>query len=182
AAAAVVVDLEVAGGLGEAVLVVHVVQQVVQIEQVHLGGVLVLRDGRGLGQVRGEAAEVQGRAAIRARGAALVGVGDVVAVAVQVGVDVVAAGVGDLRPGDAVGVVPAERRGGRVGRVNDDGEAAVLRALVGRGDDVVDVVFDPVVLGHHRPDGGADTQVVPVPAVGGAEDDVPGERAAAVLP
>src|SRR5262249_59122839 len=120
-------------------------------EQVDLGDVLVLLDGGLLRRVLGEAAEVQVGAAVGPRlPAQLVGVGDVVVVAVEVGVHVVAACVSELGAGDAVGVVPAERRGGRVRRGRLEGEAAVLRALVGPGGDVVGGLRGPVGLGHPR--------------------------------
>ena len=105
AAVAVVVDLEVAARLVEAVLVEHVVDDVVPVEEVRHRGRPV-GAGRS-GQVDGEVAQ-QARAAI--------GLGArrgrrVVAVAVLPGVGVVAAVDGELGTGDTVGVVPAEGRG-----------------------------------------------------------------------
>src|SRR5262249_59725851 len=92
-AAAVVVRLEVARRLRETVLVVDVVGDVDGVEQVHLGDGLVLRDGRLLRGIEGEPAEVQGGAAV---GAPRTGVRNIVVVAVEVCVDVVAAPVRDL--------------------------------------------------------------------------------------
>ncbi len=111
AAVAVVVFLEVAGRLVEAVLVAEVMHDVVPVEQIHDGrfevGAAVRLVGRIVGVVEG-----QGTGAGAGRPAAA----GVVVVAVVLGEDVVAAGVGEVGRVVAVGVVPAEGRSDRIGR------------------------------------------------------------------
>ena len=106
-AVAVVVDLEVARRLVEAVAVEHVVGPVVGVVEVRDRRRPVRR--RRLGQVQ---REVEDQAGASVRRAARVG--QVVVVEVGVGADVVADRVRVLRARDAVGVVPPERR--RAGR------------------------------------------------------------------
>ena len=118
-AAAVVVHLEVTSRLIEAVLILNVVNDVVPVEQVRDGSVPVGR--RGGGQVERERA-VERRAAV--------GLGDrrcVVAIAVLIRVDVIAAHDGVFRAGHPVGVVPPEQGGHRMGRINH------RRPPIGRG-------------------------------------------------
>ena len=117
AAATVVVDLEVTAGLVEAVLVLHVVNEVVQVEQVgHRGRAI---SARRLRQVQ---REVEGEPGAAARTG--IRVRRIVGVHVRVGLDVVALGRGELGPGSAIRVMPAEGRCRRVGRVHDQ-DAAV---------------------------------------------------------
>src|SRR5690606_36027854 len=103
AAVAVVVLLEVAARLVEAELIGHVVDDVVEVEQVGHRGRAIGR--RRLGQIE---REVEDEAATAVRAAA--GVGRVVGVGVGVGMGVVALGGRELGTGGTVGVVPAERR------------------------------------------------------------------------
>ena len=130
-ASAVVVDLEVAGDFVEAVLVEHVVDDVVPVEEI--------RDRRGaIGRGRSRRV-VEGEVELERRPAVgvAVHVGDVVGVDVGVGVDVVAARARELGAGGAVRVVPAEGRGERVRGVRDERAPAVGRTLEGEGEDVV---------------------------------------------
>ena len=108
--AAVVVRLEVPRRLVEAVAVEDVVERVAAVEQVRDNGVAV--ELRVLRQVGGEV-EVEPRTAARAATEVL----RLVVVLVEIGMVVVPAGDRELRPGDAVRVVPAERRSEPVGRV-----------------------------------------------------------------
>ena len=100
-AASVVVHLEIAAGFVEAVLVLHVVNEVVQVEQVRHGRRPVR--ARRLRQVQREV-EVERRAAARTG----IGVRRIVRIDVGVGLHVVALGRRELGPGSAIRVMPAE--------------------------------------------------------------------------
>ena len=179
AAVAVGVELEVAGGLVEAVVVGEVVHHVVAVEQVGDRRRQVAALARLHGRVVGEV-EFQ-------HGAAHVAVGTesarVVAVAVLLGVDVVAPGVGELAAGDAVGVVPGEGRRGGIGGIDDQGLAAGVLQIAERreGDHQVRVVAGPVVLVDHLAGDRVDADVPPVGRVDQVEVGLPGQAHAAVL-
>src|SRR4029450_8653760 len=145
AAVAVVIDLEVARRLSKAVLVVNVVDDVVEDEQIHLGDVLVLQHGGLLRGIESKPAEIKAGSAV---GTDWRAVGDVVGIPVEMGIDVGAPRVGEFRTGDAVGVMPAERRSGGIGRIRAEREGAILRALVGERNEVVGGVLDPIVQGY----------------------------------
>ena len=103
---AIVVLLEIAARFIEPVLVPHVVDDVVPVEEVGDRGILVR--GGGLGQVDGEV-EVEVDPSVRAVARAIVPVG------ILLGPDVVASGDGELGPCTSIRVVPPE--GARVERV-----------------------------------------------------------------
>ena len=120
--AAVVGGLEVPGRLVHPVAEEEVVERVVREEQVRDDGVAVVL--RMLVQVGGEV-EVETGPAVRVEAH----VGGLVVVLVEVRVRVVPLRVQELGPGDAVRVVPAERRRDRVGRVVHEVARPVVRAL-----------------------------------------------------
>ena len=172
AAAAVVVLLEVTGGLIEAVLVKEIVDDVVPVEEIDDRRVLVV--DRALGEVEGRQ-EVEGGATVGTEAAG------VVAVTVFLGGHVVTAGIGKLRTRHTVGVVPAEGRRSGVGRVGLDGARTVVRALFRNSKRLVGLPAHPVALVQHGTVGGVDPHVVPVTLIGGLDLQVPSETQAAVF-
>ena len=122
AAAAVVVDLEVARGVVEPVPPQHVMDHVVGVEEVRHRRLAV--GLRMLRQVGGEV-EVEPRPPVGVAAE----VGCLVVVLVEVRVHVVAARDRELRPVRAVGVVPSERRRRVVSRRREQRPRCVVRAL-----------------------------------------------------
>lgn len=159
AAAPVVVDLEVAAGFVEAVLVLHVVDEVVQIEEI--GHRRRTVGARRLRQVQ---LKVEGERRAAARTG--IGVRGIVGVHVGIGLDVVALGRGELGPGNAIRVMPTEGRCRRIGRIHDQDAAVrgrqrarMVRTFRGQPVDAVLVAGDPVEARPHLAAVGIDREV-----------------------
>ena len=116
------VGLEVAGRLVEAVVVRDVVEPVVAVEEVRHDGFPVVL---GVLVEVGREVEREARASVRAAAE----VGGFAVVLIEVRMRVVPLRRGELRARGAVRVVPAKRRGDRIGRVRDDLPRRVVRAL-----------------------------------------------------
>ena len=119
-ATVVVVLLEVAALLIEAVAVPDVVHQVVPEEEVGDRSILIGR--RGLAEVQREV-EVEGRTTVRAVSR------QVDVVHILTGQHVVATGDGVFRPINAIHIVPAEGRGQGIGGVHHQGARTVARTF-----------------------------------------------------
>ena len=147
AAAAVVVRLEVARRLVEPVPPHDVVEDVVRVEEVRDDGIAVVL--RVLVQI-GREVERQARAAV-----CVAEVRRVVVVLVEVGVDVGAAGDGELGAWRPIGVVPPEGRRRRVGRIRHEPARRVVGALLRDVEDAVArAVQDRIRRGGPRGDRG----------------------------
>ncbi len=100
----------------------------------------------------------------------------VVAVLVLLGQDVVSPRDGVFRTCSAVGVMPAEGGGRRVGGVDRQAAYTVLRRLNGDLEDAIRVAGDPVALGCDRASCGVYPDLPPVLPIGCPYDQLPGEN------
>ena len=170
ASPAIIVDLEIPAVFVKAVLVEEVVGDVVPIEKVRDRGRLI---GRGRkASIEGEIENEPGPP-VRAKAAGIVGIG------VLLGVHVVAPGIGEFRSGDSIRIVPAVGR--RDGRVDEGrGRGDDMRSFVGsqdrcRPENPVGFVRDPIDLSEDFSCFRVDLNVPPVPAIRGADHEIPRE-------
>ena len=100
----------------------------------------------------------------------------VVAVLVLLSQNIVSPRDGEFRPCNAVGVMPAEGGGRRVGGVDRQAAYTVLGRLHGDLEDAIRVARDPVALGCDRASCGVYPDLPPVLPVGCPDDQLPREN------
>ena len=166
-AGSVIVGLKIPALLVESVLVEDVVHDVVPVEEIRNSGVEIhrwrLREIEAV--VESETGSAIGREA-----------GSVVAVLVLLSQNIISPRDRKFCPCNAVGIMPAEWRGRRVGGVDRQGAYTVVGRLNGDLKNAIRVARDPVALGCDRASCGVYPDLPPMLPVRCPDDQLPGKH------
>ncbi len=173
-AEAVIVRLKIACGGRKPILVVNVVEDIVPVKEVGHGrnGILQRRQRRVERSVK-----VERGSAVRARS----GIGYVIGIAVEMGIDIVTSRIGKFSSGDAVRIVPAKGRSRRIRRIGNRPNKSVIRMLTRHRHNCIGFAVDPIGPRGKLAGLSVDTHVIPMLAVGSADDQAPGQSCRAIF-